>query len=104
MGAGRAHHIEVVVLLRPLVVAWGLHGGCIRGGLIACWGGPGAMRALSRGAVEAGTGDCGVGCAASGPRSTRMSRGSGNSVGSGSGYVGGGTWGGEGSDAWSESS
>lgn len=29
----------VVVLLHPLVVAWGLHGGCIRGGLIACWSG-----------------------------------------------------------------
>ena len=51
----RAHHIErmleiVVVLLRPLVVALGLHGGYIRGGLIACWSGRRAMmmRALSR--------------------------------------------------------
>ena len=36
---GRSHHVEllVVVLLRPLVVVWGLHGGCIRGGLISCW-------------------------------------------------------------------
>jgi hypothetical protein len=39
-----AHGIEgmlmvVVVLLRPLVVACGLHGGYIRGGLIACWRG-----------------------------------------------------------------
>jgi hypothetical protein len=29
----------VLVLLHPLVVAWGLHGGIIRGGLIACWSG-----------------------------------------------------------------
>ena len=39
----RAHHVErmlelAVVLLRPLVVALGLHGGYIRGGFIACWG------------------------------------------------------------------
>jgi hypothetical protein len=47
--------VLIVVLLRPLVVAWGLHGGgYIRGGLIACWSGRGAMmmraseRALSR--------------------------------------------------------
>lgn len=36
----RSHHVEVfvaVMLLRPLVVAWGLHDGCIRGGLISCW-------------------------------------------------------------------
>jgi hypothetical protein len=36
---GRSHHVELlgVVLLRPLVVAWGLHDGRIRGGLISCW-------------------------------------------------------------------
>jgi hypothetical protein len=42
VGARRADHVEVVVvlvLLHPLVVAWGLHGGIIRGGLIACWSG-----------------------------------------------------------------
>lgn len=45
-----AHHVEVVLLLvvRPLVVAWALHDGRLRGGLIACWSGLGAMRALSR--------------------------------------------------------
>jgi hypothetical protein len=52
VGARGAEHVEVVVvllLLHPLVVAWGLHGGIIRGGLlIACWSGLCAMRALSR--------------------------------------------------------
>jgi len=54
--SGRAHHVEgmvvlgvVVVWLQPLVVAWGLHGEYIRGGLIACWSGRGAaMRASER--------------------------------------------------------
>jgi len=59
--ARRAHHVEVLlmllVLLHPLVVAWGLHGGCIRGGLIACWSGPGAMRALSQELSLGGEGD-----------------------------------------------
>jgi hypothetical protein len=37
---GGSHHVELlvmVVLLRPLIVAWGLHDGRIRGGLISCW-------------------------------------------------------------------
>lgn len=36
---GGSHHVEllVVVMLRPLVVAWGLHDGRIRGELISCW-------------------------------------------------------------------
>ena len=38
----------IVEVLRPLVVALGLHGGHIRGGLIACWSGGAMLRALSR--------------------------------------------------------
>jgi hypothetical protein len=73
----RAHHVELlmVVLLRPLVVAWGLHDGRNRGGLISCWRRRAAIAsALSRQSC------CGGSCesrvfrgAASGPR--RMSRG-----------------------------
>lgn len=85
----RAHHIEgmlvlIVVLLRPLVVAWGLHGGgCIRGGLIACWSGRGAMmmraseRALSRELSTGGGARLGWRVTAEGPR-MEMSRGGGS--------------------------
>ena len=35
MFGGWSYHVEVV--LRPLVVALGLHDGRIRGGLMSCW-------------------------------------------------------------------
>lgn len=42
-----AHHVELLVV-RPLVMVRGLHGVCIRGGLISCWSGQAEIRALSR--------------------------------------------------------